>query len=92
MYFPLLNISYPKSLESQNADSLKIDNGRADHVTKPEISKQKLNELIRGLYPGCEVLSVDIIYSTVLEVIYARDGKERLIRIDALTGKPVHIE
>jgi hypothetical protein len=92
MYFPLLNISYPKSLESQNADSLKIGNGRADHVTKPEISKQKLNELIRGLYPGCEVLSVDIIYSTVLEVIYARDGKERLVRIDALTGKPLHIE
>ncbi|MGZ4863034.1 MAG: ATP-binding protein [Halobacteriota archaeon] len=92
MYFPLLNISYPKSLESQNADSLKIGNGRADHVIKPNISKQKLNELIRGLYPGCEVLSVDTIYSTVLEVIYARDGKERPVRIDTLTGKPLHTE
>jgi hypothetical protein len=92
MYFPLLNISYPKSLESQNADSLKIKNGRADNVTKPKISKQKLNELIRGLYPGCEVISVDTIYSTVLEAIYARDTKKRRVRIDALTGKPLHSE
>jgi Helicase HerA, central domain len=91
-YFPLLNISYPKSLESQNADSLKISNGRADYVTKPKISRQKLNELIRGLYPGCEVLSVDTIYSTVLEVVYARDSKKRRVRIDALTGKPLHSE
>ncbi|MGZ4882073.1 MAG: ATP-binding protein [Halobacteriota archaeon] len=91
-YFPLLNISYPKSLESQNADSLKISNGRADYVTKPEISKQKLNELVRGLYPGCEVLSVDTIYSTVLKVIYARDSKKRPVRIDALTGKTIHSE
>jgi len=92
MYFPLLNISYPKSLESQNADSLKIKNGRADNVTKPKISKQKLNELIRGLYPGCEVISVDTIYSTVLEAIYARDTKKRRVRIDALTGKPLDSE
>jgi hypothetical protein len=92
MYFPLLNISYPKSLESQNADSLKIKNGRADNVTKPKISKQKLNELVRGLYPGCEVISVDTIYSTVLEAIYARDTKKRRVRIDALTGKPLHSE
>jgi Helicase HerA, central domain len=91
-YFPLLNISYPKSLESQNADSLKISNGRADYVSKPRISKQKLNELIRGLYPGCEVISVDTIYSTVLEVVYARDSKKRRVRIDALTGKPLHSE
>jgi hypothetical protein len=92
MYFPLLNISYPKSLESQNADSLKIKNGRADNVTKPKISKQKLNELVRGLYPGCEVISVDTIYSTVLEAIYARDTKKRRVRIDALTGKPLDSE
>jgi len=91
-YFPLLNISYPTSLESQNADSLKISNGRADYVIKPKISRQKLNELVRGLYPGCEVLSVDTIYSTVLEVVYARDSKKRHVRIDALTGKRLHSE
>jgi len=91
-YFPLLNISYPKSLESQNADSLKISNGRADYVTKPKISKRKLNELVRGLYPGCEVLTVEVVYSTVLEVLYARDSKKRRVRIDALTGKPLHSE
>jgi hypothetical protein len=91
-YFPLLDISYPKSLDSQNADALKISNGRADHVIKPRILKQKLNGLIRGLYPGCEVIGVDVVYSTVLEVLYARDSKKRRVRIDALTGKLLHSE
>jgi hypothetical protein len=91
-YFPLLDISYPKSLESQNANALKISNGRADNFTKPRISKQKLNGLIRGLYPGCEVIGVDVVYSTVLETLYASDSKKRPVRIDALTGKPLHGE
>ena len=86
-YFPLLDISYPKSLESQNANALKIRNGRADNVTKPK--KQKLNGLIRALYPGCEVIGADVVYSTVLEVLYARDSKKRRVKIDALTGKRV---
>ena len=88
-YFPLLDISYPKSLESQNANALKIRNGRTDNVTKPKISKQKLNGLIRALYPGCEVIGADVVYSTVLEVLYARDSKKRRVKIDALTGKRV---
>jgi hypothetical protein len=71
---------------------LKISNGRADNFTKPRISKQKLNGLIRGLYPGCEVIGVDVVYSTVLETLYASDSKKRPVRIDALTGKPLHGE
>ena len=89
-YFPLLDVFYPKSLESQNANALKISNGRADNFTKPRISKQKLDGLIRGLYPGCEVIGVDVVYSTVLEALYASDSKKRRVRIDALTGKPLH--
>jgi hypothetical protein len=91
-YFPLLDVSYPKSLESQNANALRISSGRADNVTKPKISKQKLSGLIRGLYPGCEVIGSEVIYSTVLEVLYARDSKKRRVRIDLLTGKPLHRE
>jgi hypothetical protein len=91
-YFPLLDVSYPKSLESQSANALRISSGRADNVTKPKISKQKLSGLIRGLYPGCEVIGVDVVYSTVLEVLYARDSKKRRVRIDLLTGKPLHSE
>jgi uncharacterized membrane protein YkoI len=86
-YFPLLDVSYPKSLESQNADALRISSGRADNITKSKISKQKLSGLIRGLYPGCEVIGVDVVYSTVLEILYARDSKERRVKIDTLTGK-----
>jgi Helicase HerA, central domain len=87
VYFPLLTVSYPKSLASQSADALKIRDGRSDNVIKQRISKQQLNGLIRGLYPGCEVVGVDVIYSPVLEVIYASNSAERDVRIDTLTGK-----
>jgi hypothetical protein len=89
-YFPLLDISYPKSLASQSADSLKLLDGRTDYIIKPRFSKQKLNGLVRGLYPGCEVVEVDVVYSPVLEVLYAGDRTKRRARINALTGKTLH--
>jgi hypothetical protein len=89
-YFPLLDITYPKSIASQNADSLKLLDGRTDYIIKPRLSKQKLNGLVRGLYPGCEVVNADVVYSPVLEVLYAGDRTKRRVRINALTGKTLH--
>ena len=90
-YFPLLDITYPKTLMTQNAEALKLSEGRAENVIKPRLSKQKLNGLIRGLYPGCEVIDADIVYSPVLEVLYAGDSTKRRVRINALTGKTLQI-
>ena len=33
------------------------------------------------------IIGEDVVYSTVLEVLYARDSKERRVKIDTLTGK-----
>ncbi|MGB9371482.1 MAG: DUF87 domain-containing protein [Halobacteriota archaeon] len=89
-YFSLYDISYPKSLVSESTEGLKLREGRADNVLKPRLSKQKLKGLIRGLYPGCEVTDANIIYSPVLEVLYADDSSKRRARIDALTGEILH--
>ncbi|MGA9080518.1 MAG: hypothetical protein WB581_09855, partial [Halobacteriota archaeon] len=51
--------------------------------------KQKLKGLIRGLYPGCEVTDANIIYSPVLQVLYADESSKRRVRINALTGKKI---
>jgi hypothetical protein len=89
-YFSLYDISYPKSLASQNAEALRLSEGRTENVLKPKLSKQKLNGLVRGLYPGCEVLKADVVYSPVLEVLYAGESSKRRVRINALTGKTLH--
>lgn len=86
-FFSLYDISYPKSLASQKAGVLKLSEGRTENVLKPKLSKQKLNELVRGLYPGCEVINADVVYSPVLEVLYAGESSKRRVRINALTGK-----
>ena len=90
LYFSLYDISYPKSLVSESTEGLKLREGRADNVLKPRLSKQKLKGLIRGLYPGCEVTDANIIYSPVLEVLYADESSKRRARIDALTGEILH--
>jgi hypothetical protein len=90
VYRPWLPVSYPKSLASQSADALQIRDGRSDNVNRQRISKQQLNGLIRDVYPGCKVEGVDVIYSPVLEVIYASNSAERDVRIDTLTGKTLH--
>ncbi|MGZ4902975.1 MAG: ATP-binding protein [Halobacteriota archaeon] len=88
-YYPLYDIDYPKSLETQRADGLHLKEGHVEHVLKPRLQKQKLKELIRGLYPGCEVVDAAVIYSPVLEVSYTSDESNRRVRIDGLTGKVV---
>jgi len=90
LYFSLNDISYPKSLVSESTEGLKLSEGRAENVIKPRLSKLKLKELIRGLYPGCEVTDANIIYSPVLEVLYAGESSKRRVRINALTGKILH--
>jgi uncharacterized membrane protein YkoI len=92
LYFSLYDISYPKSLVSESVDGLKLSEGRAENenVIKPKLSKPKLKGLIRGLYPGCEVTDANIIYSPVLEVLYADESSKRRVRINALTGKILH--
>ena len=92
LYFSLYDISYPKSLVSESVDGLKLSEGRAENenVIKPRLSKPKLKGLIRGLYPGCEVTDANIIYSPVLEVLYADESSKRRVRINALTGKILH--
>ncbi|MGD0327833.1 MAG: DUF87 domain-containing protein [Halobacteriota archaeon] len=87
LYFSLYDISYPKTLVSESTDGLKLKEGRAEDVIKPRLSKQQLKGLIRGLYPGCEVTDANIIYSPVLEVLYAGESSKRRVKIDALTGK-----
>jgi uncharacterized membrane protein YkoI len=90
LYFSLYDISYPKTLVSESTDGLKLREGRAEDVIKPRLSKQQLKGLIRGLYPGCEVTDANIIYSPVLEVLYAGESSKRRVKIDALTGKILH--
>jgi hypothetical protein len=90
LYFSLNDINYPKSLVSESTEGLKLSEGRAENVIKPRLSKLKLKELIRGLYPGCEVTDANIIYSPVLEVLYAGESSKRRVRINALTGKILH--
>ena len=77
LYFSLYDISYPKSLASESTDGLKLREGRAEDVIKPRLSKQHLKGLIRGPYPGCEVTDATIIYSPVLEVLYAGESSKR---------------
>ncbi len=90
LYFSLYDISYPKTLASESTDGLKLREGRAEDVIKPRLSKQQLKGLIRGLYPGCEVTDANIIYSPILEVLYADESSKRRVRINALTGKILH--
>ena len=89
LYFSLHDISYPRSLVSESADGLQLREGRVEDVIKPKLSKQKLKGLIRGLYPGCEVTDANIIYSPVLQVLYADESSKRRVRINALTGKKI---
>jgi hypothetical protein len=92
LYFSLYDIRHPKSLVSESTKDLKFIEGRAENenIIKPRLSKQKLKGLIRGLYPGCEVTGANIIYSPVLEVLYADESSKRRVKIDALTGKILH--
>ncbi|HYA33883.1 MAG TPA: DUF87 domain-containing protein [Candidatus Bathyarchaeia archaeon] len=86
-YFSLYDIRYPKSLASESSDGLKLREGRAEYVTKPRLTKLKLKGLIRGLYPGCEVTDASLVYSPILEVLYAGESSKRRVRLNALTGK-----
>ncbi|MGB8371499.1 MAG: DUF87 domain-containing protein [Halobacteriota archaeon] len=88
-YFSLHDISYPRSLVSESAEGLQLREGRVEDVIKPRLPKQKLKGLIRGLYPGCEVTDANIIYSPVLQVLYADESSKRRVRINALTGKKI---
>ncbi|MGZ4933375.1 MAG: ATP-binding protein [Halobacteriota archaeon] len=88
-YYPLHDIQYPKSLEAQRADSLQLREGRVDDVLPARLQKKDLKELIRGLYPRCDALDTAVIYSPVIEVLYASEESNRHVRIDGLTGKVV---
>ncbi len=88
-YYPLHDIQYPKSLKTHRADSLQLRNGRADDVRSARFQKQDIKELIRGLYPSCDALGTAVIYSPIVEVLYASEDSNRRIRIDGLTGKVV---
>jgi hypothetical protein len=86
-YFPLRDITYPKALFSQSADGLALKEGRAEHVIPPRLPRQKLKELIKGLYPSCDVMDMSVVYSPVLEALYTSESSHRRVRIDGLTGK-----
>ena len=90
LYFSLYDIRYPKSLSSENAGGLKLKEGRAEYIIKPRLSELKLKGLIRGLYPGCEVTGAGLVYSPILEVLYAGESSKRRVRINARTGKILH--
>ncbi len=88
-YYSVYDISYPKSLETQRADGLQLREGHVEHVLKPRLQKQKLKELLRGLYPSCDVVDTAVIYSPILEVSYTSEESSRRVCIDGLTGKVV---
>jgi hypothetical protein len=86
-YLSLHQIKYPKSLKSQSVNTIKVNEGKALDVAKPKVSKTKLTNLIKGLYPGCAVMDVDVIYSPFYEVVYLNRSGRRTLQISALSGK-----
>ena len=86
-YLSLHEIKYPKSLKSQSINTINVNEGKVQDVMKPKVSKTKLQNLIKGLYPGCTVMDVDVIYSPFYEVVYLNRSGRRTVRISALSGK-----
>lgn len=54
-----------------------------------EITPDDLRRLLKGIEPTAELVSSDIFYYPVYEVVLARPGRERRLMIDAVTGGPV---
>jgi hypothetical protein len=86
-YFSLHELKYPKSLKSHSVNSLKVNEGKAQDVAKPKVSKTKLQNLMKGLYPSCTVMDADLIYSPFYEVVYSNRRGSRTLRISALSGR-----
>lgn len=86
-YFLSLYETKPKSLKSQSVNDLKTIEGTDHHVEKLKTSETKLQNIIKEIYPSCEVTDTNLIYSPFFDIVYSNGSAERILRISALSGK-----
>lgn len=86
-YFLSLYEIKPKSLKSQSVNNLKIIEGSNHHAEKLKTSETKLRNIIKEIYPGCEITDINLIYSPFFDIVYSDGSTERILRISALSGK-----
>ena len=77
----------PKSLKSYNIDNLKTVEGINQHAERLKTSEIKLHNIINQIYPDCEIVDTNLIYSPFFEIVYSNGNAERLLRISARSGK-----
>ena len=54
---------------------------------KLKTSETKLQNIIKEIYPSCEVTDTNLIYSPFFDIVYSNGSAERILRISALSGK-----
>jgi hypothetical protein len=86
-YFLSLYETKPKSLKSQSVNDLKIIEGANHHAEKLKTSEAKLQNIIKEIYPDCEITDINLIYSPFFDIVYSNGSAERILRISALSGK-----
>jgi hypothetical protein len=86
-YFLSLYETKPKSLKSQSVNDLKTIEGTNHHAEKLKTSETKLHNIIKEIYPSCEVMGINLIYSPFFDIVYSNGSTERILRISALSGK-----
>jgi len=86
-YFLSLYETKPKSLKSQSVCDLKTIEGTDHHAEKLKLSATKLQNIIKEIYPGCEITDINLIYSPFFDIVYSNGSAERILRINALSGK-----
>jgi len=86
-HFLSLYETKPKSLKSQSVNDLKTIEGTDHHAEKLKTSETKLQNIIKEIYPGCEVTDINLIYSPFFDIVYSNGSAERILRISALSGK-----
>ena len=88
-YFLSLYETKPKSLKSQSVNDLKTIEGIDHHAEKLKTSETKLQNIIKEIYPGCEVTDINLIYSPFFDIVYSNGSAGRILRISALSGKAI---
>jgi uncharacterized protein YqfB (UPF0267 family) len=86
-HFLSLYDTKPKSLKSQSVNDLKTVEGTDHHAEKLKTSETKLQNIIKEIYPDCEVTDINLIYSPSFDIVYSNGSAERILRISALSGK-----
>jgi len=86
-HFLSLYDTKPKSLKSQSVNDLKTIEGTDHHAEKLKTSETKLQNIIKEIYPDCEITDINLIYSPSFDIVYSNGSAERILRISALSGK-----